>query len=46
MINKKYINTIYNRTNKKDFYALELTDGKKYVEDMVKALEDKHVDKE
>lgn len=46
MLNEQDILALHDGTNKKDFYALELTDGKKYVEDMVKALEDKHVDKE
>ena len=46
MLNEQDILALHDGTNKKDFYTLELTDGKKYVEDMVKALEGEHVDKE
>ncbi len=42
MLNEQDILKLHDGSTNEDFYMLELTDGKKYVEDMVKALESEH----
>jgi hypothetical protein len=45
MLNKDDILSLHDGSDKKDFYMFELSDGKEYVESMIKALEDKTTNK-
>lgn len=45
MLNKDDVLSLHDGTSKKDFYMFELSDGKEYVESMIKALEDKTTNK-